>query len=250
MTLTENYLDKLYTSYEPEIRGDNKPIENVDRRPNYIGMCINMLETDQERIGCLRKVREMTVMNPFYQHRIDRFIDAITDTYEPTDKPGFVEYIRGTKDSALVENINTYLSHLSDQASAGPPAKEIQLKSSGAEQDDEEPPTTARTKRFEKDEAKVGVEEYLNHLNEFDPISATAALGSAVGGAVGTGVGAVGTAAGKLALANPKIAAIAGGVLAGKALKNKIKKDLQKRCYTKHEGYPERIKKCIQGRHQ
>jgi hypothetical protein len=39
-------------------------------------------------------------MNPFYQHRIDRFIDAITQTYEPTDYPGTIpgnefEYPRG-----------------------------------------------------------------------------------------------------------------------------------------------------------
>jgi len=240
MTLTENYLKTLYTTFEQEIRGDNKPIEDVDRRPNYIGMCMNMLETPQEKIGCLRKVREMTVMNPFYQHRIDRFIDAITDSYEPSNKPGFVEFIRGEKDSELVENVNTYLTHLSDQASAGPPAKEISLKSSGAEQDDEEPPTDERTKKFEKDEAKVD-------LKEFDPISATAALGSAVGGAVGTGVGAAGTAVGKLALANPKLAAVAGGIVAAKALKKKIANDLKKRCYTKHEGYPERIKSCLSG---
>lgn len=94
-----SYLSKLYQTYEQEIRGENKPIEDCDNRPNYIGMCMHMMETAQEKIGCLRKVREMTAMNPFYQYRIDRFIDAITDTYEPTDKPGFTEYIRGSKDS-------------------------------------------------------------------------------------------------------------------------------------------------------
>ena len=36
MRLTESYLDKLYRTYEQEIRGDNKPIEDVDHRPNYI----------------------------------------------------------------------------------------------------------------------------------------------------------------------------------------------------------------------
>ena len=52
--------------------------------------------------------------------------------------------------------LDEYLKHLQDQApGTGPPAKVIKLKSSGAEQDDEEPPTTARTKKFEKDEAKI-----------------------------------------------------------------------------------------------
>lgn len=219
MILLENYLDNLYTTYEQEIRGENKPIENVDRRPNYIGMCINMLESAQEKIHCLRKVRELTVMNPFYQHRIDRFIDAITDTYEPTDKPGFVEFIRGDKDSALTENVNTYLQHLNDQGApgGGPPAKAIKLKSSGAEQDDEEPPTTARTKKFEKDEAKVGV-------SEFDPMTMLATT----------------------PLQKAAIGAAAGG--AAYLLAKKAKKDLKQKCYDKHEGYPERIKACLQGR--
>jgi hypothetical protein len=55
--------------------------------------------------------------------------------------------------------IDEYLKFIQAQAGPvgyGPPAKVFKLKSSGAEQDDEEPPTTARTKKFEKDEAKVG----------------------------------------------------------------------------------------------
>ena len=99
-----SYLQDLYKTYEQEIRGDNKPIEDVDNRPNYIGMCMNMMETPQMKISCLRKLKEETAMNPFYQHRIDRFIDAITNTYEPTEKPGFTEYIRGDKD-ALHESV-------------------------------------------------------------------------------------------------------------------------------------------------
>ena len=100
MLLVENYLHDLYTTYQQEIRGENKPIENPDNRPNYIGMCMNMMETKQMKIKCLRYVKEMTAMNPFYQYRIDRFVDSITQTYEPTDKPGFTEYIRGDKDAA------------------------------------------------------------------------------------------------------------------------------------------------------
>jgi len=49
-----------------------------------------MVEGQENKINCLRKLREQTAMNPFYQYRIDRFIDAITQTYEPTDKPGMV----------------------------------------------------------------------------------------------------------------------------------------------------------------
>jgi hypothetical protein len=220
MILLENYLDKLYTSYEQEIRGENKPIENVDRRPNYIGMCFNMMETDQLKIKCLRKIRELTVMNPFYQYRIDRFIDAITDSYEPSDKPGFTEFIRGEKDSSLVENINNYLNHLNDQApppGKGPGPKFIKLKASGAEQDDEEPPTTARTKRFEKDEAKVGIKE--------EPLTVGTLLATTALQKVGVGAAAAG-----------------GAYLLGK----KVKKDLKQRCYVTHQGYPERIKRCLQ----
>ncbi len=168
-----SYLEKLYQTYEQEIRGENKPIEDVDNRPNYIGMCMNMMETPQMKIKCLRKIRELTVMNPFYQYRIDRFIDAINDRYEPTDQPGFVEFIRGEKDSALNESasMGDYLTFLSDQVGpgrGGPPPKVIQLKASGAEQDDEEPPTTARTKKFEKEEAKVGTIEQKEYISEQD----------------------------------------------------------------------------------
>jgi hypothetical protein len=167
----DKFLDKLYQTYEQEIRGSNKPIEDVDRRPNYIGMCINMFETNEQKIQCLRQVKEQTAMNPFYQHRIDRFIDAITNTWEPTDKPGFVEYIRGERDSALVESLEIpdYLDFL--EQDAGPPPKAVQLKASGAEQDDEEPPTDERTKKFEKDEAKVSsknIDEYIQYVFEQD----------------------------------------------------------------------------------
>lgn len=53
--------------------------------------------------------------------------------------------------------LDEYLNHLQTE---GPPAKAFQLKASGAEQDDEEPPTDERTKRFERDEARVGVKEF------------------------------------------------------------------------------------------
>lgn len=112
MNLTESYL--LHLS-EMEIRGENKPIENPDRRPNYIGMCMNEMPNDRMKIKCLRRVRELTVMNPFYQYRIDRFIDAINDRYEPSDKPGFTEFIRGTEDRLTeAEEIEPFKNVVSD----------------------------------------------------------------------------------------------------------------------------------------
>jgi len=58
-----------------------------------------------------------------------------------------------------------YLSYLNDQVGpplGGPPGKAVKLKACGAEQTDEECPTTARTKKFEKDEAKVGTVKELD----------------------------------------------------------------------------------------
>lgn len=96
MAILECYLNYLYgeMSYvEKDIRGANLPVEGDDK-PNWIGKCMR-LPLATEKINCLRRVREMTAMNPFYKYRIDRFIDAITQTYEPTDCPGMVPEVRG-----------------------------------------------------------------------------------------------------------------------------------------------------------
>jgi len=91
-SVTENYIKFLY---DPEyqvaktIRGSNIPIEH-DNKINWIRECM-ILEKNRMKINCLRKLREQVAMNPFYQYRIDRFIDAITQTYEPTDKEGFIQ---------------------------------------------------------------------------------------------------------------------------------------------------------------
>ena len=95
MAILECYLNYLYgdASYvENDIRGANLPVEGDDR-PNWIGECMR-LNLATEKINCLRRVREMTAMNPFYKYRIDRFIDAITQTYEPNDKPGMVPEVQ------------------------------------------------------------------------------------------------------------------------------------------------------------
>lgn len=89
--LVESYINFLYDpEYQEskEIQGPNIPVEQ-DNRPNWIRDCM-LLNVNTEQINCLRRLKEMTAMNPFYQYRIDRFIDAITQTYEPTDEPGTV----------------------------------------------------------------------------------------------------------------------------------------------------------------
>ena len=86
MDFVEGYLNYLHEGW----RGLNIPIER-DQKPNYIGRCM-ALESDRMKIKCLRKLKELTAMNPFYQYRIDRFVDAITGTYERTSEPGFNEY--------------------------------------------------------------------------------------------------------------------------------------------------------------
>jgi len=89
MNFLEGYLQYL-NEHKIEWRGINLPIER-DQKPNYIGRCMS-LESDQIKIRCLRKLKELTAMNPFYQYRIDRFVDVITGRYERTSEPGFNEF--------------------------------------------------------------------------------------------------------------------------------------------------------------
>lgn len=89
--IVEGYINYLFDpacQVEKTWRGNNLPVEG-DCKPNWIRECM-LLDCPRKKIHCLRKLRETTAMNPFYQHRIDRFIDAITQTYEPTDDPGMV----------------------------------------------------------------------------------------------------------------------------------------------------------------
>jgi hypothetical protein len=90
--LLENYLQYLYTdnrSKAKEWRGPNIPYGDDSNRPNLVRECFT-LESNQSKINCLRKLRDQVAMNPFYQARLDRFVDAITNTYEPTDKQGTI----------------------------------------------------------------------------------------------------------------------------------------------------------------
>jgi len=90
--LLENFLQSLYTdnrSQAKEWRGTNIPVGDDDDRPNLIRQCFTF-ESKRMKINCLRKLRDQVAMNPFYQARLDRFVDAITQTYEPTDHPGTI----------------------------------------------------------------------------------------------------------------------------------------------------------------
>lgn len=92
MNLVEDYLKLLSMDLRPmakEWNGPNLPVEG-DNRPNWIRQCTTMLEHPKMKITCLRRLRDQAAMNPYYQHRIDRYIDEITDTYEPTDYAGTI----------------------------------------------------------------------------------------------------------------------------------------------------------------
>jgi len=90
--LLENFLQSLYTDTRPQGRewqGGNIPVGDDSNRPNLIRECFT-LESKRRKINCLRKLRDQVAMNPFYQARLDRFVDAITQTWEPTDHPGTI----------------------------------------------------------------------------------------------------------------------------------------------------------------
>ena len=90
--LLENFLQSLYTDMRPqakEWRGANRPTGDDSNRPNLIRQCFT-LESNKMKINCLRKLRDEAAMNPFYQARLDRFVDVITQTYEPTNEPGTI----------------------------------------------------------------------------------------------------------------------------------------------------------------
>lgn len=107
MHILENYLKQLYTdnrSNAKEWRGPNLPVDGKDYRVNWIGRCM-ALESNRMKINCLRKLRDQAAMNPFYQARLDRFVDAITGIYEPTDKQGTIPG-NEFKETAVGDDLN------------------------------------------------------------------------------------------------------------------------------------------------
>jgi hypothetical protein len=88
----EDYIGALGTdsrSAAKEWNGPNLPYGDDSNRPNLIRKCM-MVEGKAAKINCLRKLQDQAAMNPYYRSRIDRFVDVITDTYEPTEKPGTI----------------------------------------------------------------------------------------------------------------------------------------------------------------
>ena len=94
--IIENYLQLLYDplmkAQAKDWKGNNLPVEKDDR-PNWIRQCME-LDLDQSKINCLRKLKDQSAMNPQYRNRIDRFIDAITSDYSPSDKAGMVPEVQ------------------------------------------------------------------------------------------------------------------------------------------------------------
>jgi len=90
MKLLENYLQLLNTnnsSQAKEWRGSNIPYGDDSNRPNLVRECMT-LESDKMKINCLRKLKDQVAMNPQYRDKIDRWVDAITDSFEPSPKEG------------------------------------------------------------------------------------------------------------------------------------------------------------------
>jgi len=88
----ENYLQLLTIdnrSQAKEIRGPNIPYGDDSNRPNLVRECMT-LESNKMKINCLRKLKEQVAMNPQYRDRIDRWVDAIMDSFEPSPQEGTI----------------------------------------------------------------------------------------------------------------------------------------------------------------
>jgi mannose-6-phosphate isomerase-like protein (cupin superfamily) len=84
------------------VKKDGAPIPNelirmleYEEQPNWIGYCVRSYEGQPEtQVKCLQAVKEYAAANPFYQYRIDRYIDKIMDNWDgssevpyPTENP-------------------------------------------------------------------------------------------------------------------------------------------------------------------
>jgi hypothetical protein len=75
-----------------------------DDQPNWIGRCIRQNpDCKMKQIKCLQTVKEYAAANPFYQYRIDRYIDRIMNNWDggsdapyPTQNPDDREMNLGT----------------------------------------------------------------------------------------------------------------------------------------------------------
>ena len=101
-TAIDEYLDFNTESNLSGIINEGAPLPNelilmleYDERPNWIGNCIRKYDgLPRSQVTCLQAVKEYAAANPFYQYRIDRYIDRIMDNWDgasevpyPTQNP-------------------------------------------------------------------------------------------------------------------------------------------------------------------
>jgi hypothetical protein len=93
------------------VRNKGAPLPNelinvleYDEQPNWIGYCVRAYQDSPDtQIKCLQAVKEYAAANPFYQYRIDRYIDRIMNNWDggsevpyPTQNPDEREMNIGT----------------------------------------------------------------------------------------------------------------------------------------------------------
>lgn len=105
------YLDFIDENDGGGVRNEGAPLPNelinvleYDEQPNWIGYCVRTYQANPgTQIKCLQAVKEYAAANPFYQYRIDRYIDRIMDNWDgssdvpyPTQNPDEREMNIGT----------------------------------------------------------------------------------------------------------------------------------------------------------
>lgn len=53
-------------------------LQEYEDKPNLVGYCMSF-DCKKKKIKCLNKLKQIAAMNPFYQKRIDRYVDTIID---------------------------------------------------------------------------------------------------------------------------------------------------------------------------
>ena len=134
----DQYLDFISESEVPAIIDDGAPLPNelihmleYDERPNWIGYCFNTYDGNPRgQVKCLEAVKEYAAANPFYQYRIDRYIDVIMNNWEnqsqepyPTKNPDSRE-VNGRPYEAGYSNMDHETPGMMEGGSAEPKCKE------------------------------------------------------------------------------------------------------------------------------
>lgn len=89
-TAINDYLDFITERCEAGIKDDGAALPNelirvleYEEQPNWIGYCMRSYEGKPGvQVKCLQAVKEYAAANPFYQYRIDRYIDRIMQNWE------------------------------------------------------------------------------------------------------------------------------------------------------------------------